>query len=168
MKRSMNRQSHLALAAISSLILAGFACGQSAAPSKPPSNDTPQSAQSRISGCPEWLQGKWIFDEEHTQQKYSEAKPREGLDAVRHGLVYPQLVEQLKGAHVTVTDKEVVMTTKDGNGKAFPYQVLELSDDSVTLKQNDGEVTTYHKEGQRFWTASTGNVNIPFYFKRTR
>lgn len=61
------------------------------------------------------------------------------------------------------------MTSKDGNGKTFPFQVLEASDgESVTLKQNDGEVTTYHREGDRFWTASTGNVKIPFYFKRAQ
>jgi hypothetical protein len=28
------------------------------------------------------------------------------------------------------------------------------------------KVPTYHKEGGRVWTASTGNLNIPFYFKR--
>lgn len=41
------------------------------------------------------------------------------------------------------------MTTKDGNGKAFPYEVLEAAaGKSVTLKQTDGEVTTYHKEAR--------------------
>jgi hypothetical protein len=158
----MNRQSLTALTAISSMVLVGL---------------NPSSAQDQIlpggnrqtSPLPDWLRGKWVFDEEQTQKKYAAAKPAEGLDAVRHGLVYPQLVEQLKGARVTVTDSEVVMTTRDGNGKAFPFQLLEAANgESVTLKQSDGEVTTYHKDGDRLWTASTGNVNIPFYFKRAQ
>lgn len=142
---------------VASLIFGCSAYGQAA--------ETPTSSGS----VPEWLRGKWVFDEEHTQRRYSEKKSPEALDALREGLIYPQLISQLKGAHITVTDKDVTMTTKDGNGKAFPFQVLEASEGkSVTLKQNDGEVTTYHKEGERFWTASTGNVNIPFYFKRTQ
>jgi hypothetical protein len=117
----------------------------------------------------EWLRGKWVFDEEHTQKKYTESEKADGLDAIKDALVFPQLFEKLKGAHLSITDKEVIMTTRDGNGKAFAYQLSEVPDaNSVTLKQTDGEVTTYHKEGERFWIASTGNVNIPFYFKRAK
>jgi hypothetical protein len=118
----------------------------------------------------EWLRGKWTFDAEYTQKKYNEAKKPEGTAALGEALVYPQLVEQLKGSNLKVTEKQVIMTTKDGNGKAFPYEVLEAAaGKSVTLKQTDGEVTTYHKEGEdRFWMASTGSVNVPFYFKRAQ
>jgi hypothetical protein len=154
----------IALFAVLSIVSPSFLVAQN----QTPKEDVAESPRPQAMGdAPEWLRGKWVFDEEHTQKKYSEAKPPEGLEAVRHGLVYPQLVEQLKGAQLTVTEKEAIMTTKHGNGKAIPYEVLEnAADKSATLKENDGEVPTYHKEGGRVWTASTGNLNIPFYFKR--
>jgi hypothetical protein len=117
----------------------------------------------------EWLRAKWVFDEEYTQTKYDESAKGDGAQQVRDSLIFPQLHEKLKGAHINVTEKELVMTTKDGNGKAFAYEIVETPDENtVTLKLNDGDVTTYHKEGDRIWSASTGNVNIPFYFKRAK
>ncbi|MGV3531738.1 MAG: hypothetical protein ACO1QR_05160 [Chthoniobacteraceae bacterium] len=117
-----------------------------------------------------WLHGKWTFDGEYTTQKYQEAnKGKESAD-LGEALVVPQLLEKLKGSTLRISEKEVVMTTKDGNGKAFPHEVLEAEEGkSVTMKQSDGQVTTYHKEGaDRFWTSSTGTVNVPFFFKRVQ
>ena len=138
--------------------------GQNAASksaSKPTSDG--QKATAGIS----WLKGKWVFDQDFTEKKYAQGKQPEGLDAIGNGLIYPQLVEKLKGSRISFNDGELIMTTADGNGKSIEFKVIEAPDpSSVTLKHSDGEVTTYHKEGERFWMASTGNVNIPFYFKR--
>jgi len=135
--------------------------------SAPPGARSQQQQPAAKSADIGWLKGKWVFDQEFTEKKYGERKPAEGLTALTNGLIYPQLVSKLKGAQVTFKENEMVMTTADGNGKAYAITVIDAaSPDAVTLKDKDGEVTTYHKDGERFWMASTGNVNIPFYFKR--
>jgi hypothetical protein len=136
------------------------AASQSA--SKPTSDG--QKATAGIS----WLKGKMGLRPGFlTEKKYVQGKQPEGLDAIGNGLIYPQLVEKLKGSRISFNDVKLIMTTADGNGKSIEFKVIEAPDaSSVTLKHSDGEVTTYHKEGERFWMASTGNVNIPLYFKR--
>jgi hypothetical protein len=117
---------------------------------------------------PKWLHGKWVFDLEHTNQKLADAnqkKEQGGLIDLAQALVVPQLISALEGSQVTVSEKEFRMTTKDGNGKVFSYEVIEVPDaDTVTVKMSDGQVSTFHREGERFWMTSTGNVNIPAYF----
>ena len=103
-----------------------------------------------------WLRGKWVFDAEHTKEMLArterqQPKPEglvEGLKEIASGLVTPQLISALEGSQLNVTSKELIMTTKDGNGKAFAYEVVDRPDaDTLTLKTADGEVTTYHREG---------------------
>ena len=61
------------------------------------------------------------------------------------------------------------MTTKDGNGKAFGYEVFDGPNaDTVIVKKSDGEVTKFHREGERFSMTSSGNVNIRVYFARAK
>ena len=119
-----------------------------------------------------WLHGKWVFDLDQTKQKLAEAektKAQRGLADLAHALVVPQLIGALEGSQIAISDKEFRMTTRDGNGKAFDYEVIETPDaDTVTVKMSDGEVNTFHREGERFWMTSTGNVNIRVYFARAK
>src|SRR5215213_4970933 len=86
-----------------------------------------------------WLKGKWVFDQEFTEKKYSESKPAEGLTALANGLVYPQLVSKLKGSNVSFKEGEMIMTTADGNGKAYAITIIDPpNSDSVTIKDKDG------------------------------
>ena len=76
---------------------------------------------------------------------------------------------QKASSQMNITDKDLVITLKDGNGKAFKYEVLYSPDaDTLTLKRSDGEVTTFHRAGERFWITSTGTVNIRAYFLRAK
>jgi len=112
-----------------------------------------------------WLRGKWAFDEEFTAEKNRDSKDNEGVG----GVVVAQLMGSLKGSRINITDREVIFMLAGGNGKAERYEVLEVPDAAtVTLKGEDGKLTTYHKEGERFWINSTGNVRVPFYFKREK
>ena len=145
-------------------LLAQQSPGQQREPATAGANAPAAAGKARDLG---WLKGKWVFDEEFTEKKYGESKSAEGLTALANGLVYPQLVSKLKGSRIAFKEGEMVMTTADGNGKAYEITVIDPPDaDSVTIKDKDGEVTTFHKANERCWMVSTGNVNIPFYFKR--
>ena len=91
----------------------------------------------------------------------------DGLQALANSMVVPNLISALDGSQILITEKEFVMTTKDGNGKAYTYTFMEAPDaDTVRLKMSDGEVNTFHREGDRFWLTSTGNVKIRAYYQR--
>jgi len=125
-----------------------------------------------------WLHGTWTFDAEYTKQKLAESKSEangkskdliDGLKDIASEFVTPQLVGALEGSQLRVTDKEIVTTTKDGNGKVHGYEVVDAPDaNTLVVKQSDGEVNTYHREGDRFWLTSTGTVNIRAYFRRAK
>jgi hypothetical protein len=168
-KRSRYFRSTYSYCCSLALLAASAALAQENPAQPPRASASTAAATASATKNPElgWLKGKWVFDQEFTEKKYSESKPAEGLTALANGLVYPQLVSKLKGSNVSFQEGEMIMTTADGNGKAYAITVIDPPDsDSVTIKDKDGEVTTYHKEGERFWMASTGNVNIPFYFKQ--
>ena len=120
------------------------------------------------------LQGKWVFDRQYTESQLPEApeKPQGSpseLDALKAPLVamlIPQLIEKLDGCTLTVTSKEMVMTTRDGNGQANDYEVLERPDDHTwRVKGTDGKIETYTREGDRLSLMSTGDVHVKAYFK---
>lgn len=124
-----------------------------------------------------WLHGKWVFDADYTKLKLEEAQQQssakkdgviEGLKGIATGLLTAPLLGALEGAQLTVTDTELIMTGKDGNGKAFKYEVLEAPNaETLSLKQSDGEVKTYHREGDRFWTTA-GATSVRAYFRRVK
>lgn len=133
------------------------------------------------SGCThraKWLHGKWAFDREHTEQVLSEQSKKEGSDGrslleglkdLAAGLVVPQLTATLEGTRIEFTDKELIATDKAGNGKAVAYEVIEVPDEStIRIKQADGEVTTYHREGDRFWRSASGSTQFRVYFRRLK
>jgi hypothetical protein len=135
-----------------------------------------------LSGCTHkagWLYGKWVFDEDYTREKFdgiTKAVPTGGkedlfggLKDLANGMVGSQLSSILAGSQFRVTDKELIVTRKEGDGKAYAYEVLDKPDaDTVTLKLSDGDVNTYHREGERVWIASSGALNMRSYFKRAK
>jgi len=130
--------------------------GTSSQPGQPPPASKP--AQASIT----WLYGEWEFDEEATTKSAKEKKV-DGLS----GLVYAQLFEQLVGTKLSFTEKQLTMTTKNGNGKVFAIrEARSAGADAAVVTQGDGEVTTYHRDGNRLWFTSTGSAQAPFYFKR--
>ncbi len=125
-------------------------------------------AVTQAAPAPEWLSGNWTFDEEFTLKKHAEAKKEPTLTEAVGSMVTGQLVEKLKGATLRIVNNELTMTTRDGNGKSERFTVLEPPDkNTALLKDTKGEVTGFHREGDRIRMTSTGSVNEPFYFKRT-
>jgi hypothetical protein len=116
-----------------------------------------------------WLIGEWEFDSDYTKKKQAEKPPDKDLAGGLKSAVAEQLNEKMQGAKLQFTPQEFTMTTKDGNGKAFPYTLASPTDaNAAAVKTSDGEVNTFHREGERIWMTSTGNVNEPFYFKRKK
>src|SRR5262249_40175185 len=90
-----------------------------------------------LSGCGQdsRLLGEWVFDRPYTEAQLSqkpEEKPKEGaIEGLKQGLVamlVPTLIEKLDGATLTITKKEMIITTKDGTGKAEAYEIIERPD----------------------------------------
>jgi len=155
----------------SALCLAGQAWSQQpttpAAPA-PGSSASPAPAQPTAAPTP-WLLGAWAFDAEYTQKKHAEAKKEPNVTEALGSAVASQLLDKMKGAKLVVTEKELTMTRGDGNGKSESYTVIPGTDPNmVQLKQANGEVLAFHREGDRIWMNSTGSVNEPFYFKREK
>ncbi len=131
-----------------------------------------------LGGCApktKWLTGQWVFDADYTQQKIAATeKPAEketgivgGLNKILKGIVAPQVGTGLEGSRMIVTQKELVLTSKEGTGKAKPFEVLDSPDaETITLKFSDGEVASFHREGDRFWTE--GWLKTRAYFTRVK
>ena len=128
-----------------------------------------QTTRSGLPDAAKWLLGEWVFDEEYTQKKQAGSKKSGGLSDLAGALVNPQLVAQLKGAKLKITEGEVIFTTQSGNGTAEKYTVLDVPDENtVSLKEGEGKVTAYHREGDYVWINSTGTAPTPFYFRRVK
>jgi hypothetical protein len=141
---------------------------------KPAPNTTPAGNHAADT---KWILGRWVFDSKYTEQKRAEEqkasadKNKETVDLVGAlaGNVADQLTSKLEGAQLNFTPSEYVMTTKDGNGKSFRYEVVPSSDpNTASLKESDGTVSAFHRDGERLWMNSTGTVNVPFYFVRVK
>lgn len=119
--------------------------------------------------APDWLLGQWVFDEEYTKKKQAEPKKEPNLADVAGALVTSQLMTKLQGSKLMFNKQEFTMTTKDGNGKSMRYTVLKAPDENTALlKEDNGDVTGFHRDGEHIWMTSTGSVNEPFYFKRAQ
>lgn len=138
-------------------------------PAQTTSRGEEAAAAATSSSQQNWLIGRWVFDEEHTRAKHNAGKGDKevGIADAANALVASQLLEKMKGASLTVTTSEITMTRGDGNGKSDRYTLLPGSDPNVLqLKQENGEVLSFHREGERVWMSSTGSVNEPFFFKK--
>ncbi|RYD79486.1 MAG: hypothetical protein EOP84_12985 [Verrucomicrobiaceae bacterium] len=139
----------------------------------PAGTESPQPKEEATgTGLPaaaKWLLGEWVFDAEYTQKKQAGAKKEGDLSDLAGALVNPQLVAQLKGAKLKITESEVIFTTASGNGSTEKYSFMESPDqNTVSLKEGEGKITAYHREGDYVWINSTGTAPTPFYFRRVK
>jgi hypothetical protein len=133
-----------------------------------PSTGPGSAAETSAATAAPWLLGSWVFDEEYTRTKRP-ANPAVDGAPQASGALATQVLEKLKGAKITVTDSEINMTRADGTGKVDAYTVMPSADANIAqLKQANGEVVIFHREGDRIWMASTGSTNEPFYFKKAQ
>jgi hypothetical protein len=150
-----------------SILGLGINAGAQPAPAAPSTGPGSATEATATTAAP-WLLGSWVFDEEFTRTKQATDRPDDGIPEAS-AAVTAQLMEKLKGAKVTVTDSEINMTRADGTGKIDAYTVMPSADTNIAqLKQANGEVVVFHREGDRIWMASTGSVNEPFYFKKAQ
>ena len=153
----------------SALCLAGQVWSQQPTTPAAPAPGSSTSPAQTTAAPTQWLLGAWVFDAEYTQKKHGEAKKEPNVSEALGSAVATQLLEKMKGAKLVVTEKELTMTRADGNGKSESYTVVPGTDPNMLqLKQANGEVLAFHREGDRIWMNSTGSVNEPFYFKREK
>lgn len=129
-----------------------------------------------VAGCDRdrGLHGQWVFDRAYTESRLNQEKsaaPAKGiLGEMKAGLVamlVPTLIEKLDGSNLTITKKEMIITTKDGTGKAEGYVIVERPEANVwRVKKPDGTIETYTKEGDRLASATSGDVHFIAYFRR--
>lgn len=124
-----------------------------------------------------WLHGSWIFDGERTAQVLEQQSGRVGEDRgiieslkdLATGLMAPPLIAKYQGTRIEFTDKEMIVTDSSGNGHAQTYEVLESPDaNTLRLKHADGEIVTYHREGEHMWRVVTGTSGVRVYFRRLK
>jgi hypothetical protein len=149
--------------------IAGSSWSQQATDPNPGGANGGATASTPASAAPaQWLFGNWVFDEEYTRTKHAEVKKEPGLVEGLSAAVASQLAAQLKGAKLTISETELIMTRADGNGKSERHTIVAGTDPNVAqLKEANGEITAFHRDGDRIWMNSTGSVNEPFYFRRT-
>src|SRR5215218_1606179 len=123
-----------------------------------------------FSGCERdsALRGKWVFDRQYTEAHMpkpdvAKTESKDVLNGMKEGLVQmltPMLLEKLDGATLTITKKEMIMTTKDGNGKAEPYEVLERPDSKTwRTKGADGKIEAWALQDGHLASAASGDVH---------
>ncbi len=132
-----------------------------------------------VAGCgsrARWLAGQWRFDEQATRRILQAEQTAAGKDStfssfggaakqIAKGIISPEIIAELQGSEITVTDKDLILTSRDGTGEAFPYEVLSVPDpNTLTLKLGNGDVDTFHHEGSRLWRQSSGRIKIPVYY----
>lgn len=130
-----------------------------------------------LTGCnaSKWWIGKWQVDQEYTQKKVEEAqaaKPANdtggnflsGMADALGGM----LIAMMGDITIQITDKEVI-TMQGGTGKSATYTVMERpTKDSVLIKQQDGEITTWYRDGEHLAITATGATNMKIYFRRVK
>jgi hypothetical protein len=132
---------------------------------------TSQTEAARPASAKNWLLGRWEFDQAHTESNQSaKDSPDVGVPAGATEVISSQLVDKMKGATLVVTESEVTMSRGDGTGKAQRYALIENPNDPnmLQLRQENGEVLTFRREGERIQTKTTGSVNESFFFKRAQ
>jgi hypothetical protein len=121
------------------------------------------------------LRGKWVFDRTYTEAQMPReadskaATKKDGLEDMKAGLVKmltPMLLDKLDGSSLTITRKEMQMTTRDGSGKVEAYEVIERPEANVwRVKTPDGKIETYRREGDYLGLSASGDVHFMAYFK---
>jgi hypothetical protein len=151
------------------IIFAILACGL-AAPAFAQQTSTGSSPQIEpANSAKNWLIGRWEFDLEYTQSKLGENQRKADVADAGPTSVTSQLLDKMKGATLVVTDSEISMTRGDGAGKSNRYVVVTTPDPNVLqLRQENGEVMSFHREGDRISSKSSGSADQPFFFKKAQ
>lgn len=120
------------------------------------------------------LQGKWTFDFKYTVDqvdKPSSPTPS-GKPApanLTNSLTKVQallLVGQLGGTTLEITPQEMRLIKKDGTGDSTPYQIIDRpTPDSWRIKNSDGSIETYTREGDRLWEVVPNGSGVKLYYK---
>ncbi len=136
-----------------------------------------------LSGCSggNWLVGKWELDKDKTMKTFtghaedgqvedesqSDFKKKVGgfFKSVGKGLT-GALLDELAYSRIEFTNSEVRMMNK-GKGEAVSYEIIERPGSGVlVIKLSNGEITTWHQEGEYIKQAAYGDDSAWLYFKR--
>jgi hypothetical protein len=90
-----------------------------------------------------WIVGEWVFDSEYTATKQAEKPPPHDLVGATKSMVKDQLNENMQGAKLAFTRTDFTMTTKDGNGRTFPYTVMPGTNDQAVTREDLGWRSQY-------------------------
>ncbi|MEM9282688.1 MAG: hypothetical protein AAGA96_12740 [Verrucomicrobiota bacterium] len=128
-----------------------------------------------LTGCGgNWLEGKWVFDQEQTLQ--SMTPPNEPSAAGDEGLlkgmisglqkgISQMMMNQLKGVEVEFTGDEM-RRTQYGSGEAISYEIIEKPDaETVVIKFADGEINTVKRSETGIRMLMPGDGSFWIHFK---
>lgn len=112
----------------------------------------------------DWILGTWTFDEHYTLQKVGTAARDVATDDAP--ALTSTLVEKMRGATIAVTRDQLTMN-REGSSKTDKYTIEPgASDEEVSLKQANGDVITFHRDGDRLWTSANTTGGELFFFKK--
>ncbi len=136
-----------------------------------------------LSGCSgsNWLVGKWQLDKDKTMKTFTgqTESAQSGDDekndftdkvggffkSVGKGLT-GALLDEFAYSSIEFTRSEVRMMNK-GKGEAVVYEIIERPASGVlVIKLADGEIVTWHREGEYIKQAAYGKDSAWLYFKR--
>lgn len=130
-----------------------------------------------LSGCSEsnWLVGKWELDKDKSMKTFAGNPEADQSDfgkkvggffkSVGKGLT-GALLDQFAYSRIEFTQSEVRMMNK-GKGEAIAYEIIERPDSgTLVIKLSDGEISTWHREGDYIKQAAYGEDSAWLYFKR--
>ena len=137
-----------------------------------------------LSGCAggNWLVGKWELDKEKTTATFAEKSgvskaaedvPQNDLGKLVGGFLKQVgkgltdvLLDQFANSRIEFTKSEIRIV-KAGEGKAVHYEIIERPDgDTITIKLEDGTITSWHREGEYIKQTLNGDENVWLYFRR--
>ena len=121
-----------------------------------------------------WLEGKWVLDSEYTQRQWEQAQAEQGqasgpeaLGQALGGLAGGLLLVALADVTFVFDGNEVIVLQANGNGEAHTFEVVEAPDaDTLIIKKDNGEISTWYRDGDRIATVTDGGVHLKVYLKR--
>lgn len=133
-----------------------------------------------VAGCgrDSRLQGKWEFDRAATEAELDKRPP--GLESSKGDVLgsmqkalastlIPTLIEKLDGSTLTITEKEMILTVKNGTGRVDKYEVIDRpAKDVWRVKTTGNNVEIYTRRGYQLTTPAMGDVELTVCFQRAK